>query len=81
MDQAELGAKPDAATGPLQDHPFDYQLTKSGEVRIFRGGRQVTVVRGGAAARLAARLGSSDRADQNLLARATGNYKRGNERR
>lgn len=65
----------------LADAPFAYRITKSGEVQISRGGRVVTVVRGAEARRLGARLGESDAADQHLLARATGNYKRGNERR
>ncbi|WP_460406496.1 hypothetical protein [Actinophytocola sediminis] len=66
---------------PLEDDPFDWRTTKDGQVLISRGGRTVTTVRGRAAAALLARL---DRADddsaQQLLARATGNYKRGNER-
>lgn len=65
----------------LTDDPFAYQVTKSGEVRISRGGRVVVTVRGAQADRLAARLGVSDESDQQLLARVTGNYKRGNERR
>lgn len=64
----------------LRDDPFSYQVAKSGEVRISRSGRLVTAVRGAAAVRLAARLGQSGQQDQQLLARVTGNYKRGNER-
>jgi hypothetical protein len=64
----------------LADDPFSYQVTKSGEVRISRGGRVVVTVRGAQADRLAARLGAGDESDQQLLARVTGNYKRGNER-
>ena len=64
----------------LRDDPFSYQIVKSGDVRISRAGRIVTIVRGAAAARLAERLGQSDERDQQLLARITGNYKRGNER-
>ena len=56
-------------------------MRKSGEVAIARDGRVVTVVRGLAAERLTARLTSaSDEQVQHLLARATGNYRRGNER-
>ena len=64
----------------LAEHPFAYRITKSGEVRVSRGGREIVVVRGAAASRLAAQLGADPDADQQLLARATGNYKRGNER-
>ncbi|MCD2500051.1 MULTISPECIES: hypothetical protein [Microbacterium] len=49
-------------------------------VRITRGGTLVTVVGGADARRLLARLGDSDENDQALLQRATGNYRRGNER-
>lgn len=64
----------------LSDDPFDYLVTKSGEVRIARGGRVVTVVRGTAAQKLLTRLGRDPVRDQQLLARATGHYKHGNER-
>ncbi|MEV0839533.1 hypothetical protein AB0I55_08225 [Actinocatenispora sera] len=61
--------------------PFSYQVTKSGEVRISRGGRVVVTLRGAQADRVVARLGAGDEADQQLLARVTGNYRRGTERR
>jgi hypothetical protein len=52
-------------------------VTASGQVLISRGGRQVTVVRGTSAARLAAQLeaAADERAVQLLLAKATGHYK------
>lgn len=66
----------------LAEDPFDYQVTRSGQVRVSRGGREVVVVGGRDAAKLAARLETADEAQtQHLLARATGNYRRGNERR
>lgn len=65
----------------LSGDPFAYRLTKSGELHVSRGGRVVTVVRGAEARRLAGRLGRDEAEDQHLLARATGNYRRGNERR
>lgn len=61
--------------------PFDYEITKSGEVRVFRGGREVVTVRGRAASALGARLGRGEESDQAALRRVTGNYKHGNERR
>lgn len=60
--------------------PFTYRIAKSGDVYISREGRLVVMVRGNAASKLAAALGNGDESDQQLLARATGNYKRGNER-
>lgn len=64
----------------LAEDPFGYRVTKDDQVRIERGGRVVVTVSGGAARRLISRLGRDDAVDQQLLARATGNYRRGNER-
>jgi hypothetical protein len=65
----------------LEDDPFDWRVTKDGQVLVSRGGRVVTTVRGPAAAKLQGQLARADEAGaQQLLARATGNYKRGNER-
>ncbi|GAA4829597.1 hypothetical protein GCM10023221_01130 [Luteimicrobium xylanilyticum] len=64
----------------LDDDPFDFQVTKAGTVRVFRGGREVVTVAGRAAEKLVASLGVDDATDQQLLARVTGNYRRGNER-
>lgn len=56
-------------------------MRKTGEVEVRRDGRTVIVVRGDAAAKLARKLkGCTPDGVQQLLARATGNYKRGNER-
>jgi hypothetical protein len=66
----------------MANDPFDYRVDKSGTVRIFWGGRCVTVVGGDNARKLAAKLASADEAGvQRLLQRATGNFKHGNERR
>lgn len=65
----------------LDDDPFDWRVTKDGQLLVSRGGRVVTTVRGATATKLLGRLeGSDDDTVQHLLARATGNYKRGNER-
>jgi hypothetical protein len=66
----------------LEDDPFDWRVTKDGQVLVSRGSRVVTTVRGPAAAKLLGRLEvAADEEAQQLLARVTGNYKRGNERR
>lgn len=62
---------------------------KSGELQILRDGKPVTLLGAAQAERLLAALArcegddevSSEAQRQRLLARATGNYKRGNERR
>lgn len=65
----------------LEDDPFDWRTTKDGQLLVSRGGRLVTTVRGTEAAKLQARLDRSTEDEaQHLLARATGNYRRGNER-
>lgn len=68
--------------GRLESDPFDHRVTKDGRVLVSRGGRQVSVVAGTAADRLVAALaGADDAGIQLLLAKATGNYRHGNERR
>lgn len=70
------------ARGRLVDDPFDYRETKAGEIMISRGGRIVQTLGGAAAARLLKALTTADeRQSQLLLAKSTGNYKRGNESR
>ena len=64
------------------DDPFSYRVTKAGEVMISRGGRTVLTVGGAAAVKLVKAIDATttDAAEQLVLAKATGNYKRGNER-
>lgn len=61
---------------------FSYRPTKDCRVRIDWNGRTVTVLKGGDAKRLLSRLnGAEPETIQLLLAKATGNFKRGNEKR
>jgi hypothetical protein len=63
------------------DPPFAYRIAKHGAVRISRDGRLVAVVAGDQGRRLIERLRAADPdGTQQLLARATGDYRRGNER-
>jgi len=74
-------------TAREQPAAFRYSTTKDGRVRISwvgSPGGAVTTVAGTAAARLIDALeaaGTDAERVQRLLARATGNFKRGNERR
>lgn len=61
-----------------QAEGFTFQKRKSGDVVIFHHGRLATTLRGDAATAFLDELG--DGSDQELMARATGNYARGNER-
>lgn len=61
---------------------FAWQATKDGRVRLSWRGRVVTTLTGARAARFLREIGGADDdAAQLLMARATGNFKRGNERR
>ena len=65
----------------MDQEQFSYGTTKSGQVRVAFHGRHVVTVSGSAAERLSAQLDGADPAKvQLLLAKATGNFKRGNER-
>ena len=70
------------ARGRLDENPFSHRTTRSGQVLVSRGGRRIAVVAGEKARRLLARLGgaASEEERQLLLAKATGNYRHGNER-
>ncbi len=61
---------------------FSWKATKDGRVRISHHGRVVTTLAGDRAAAFRSRVEAGDEAGaQALMARATGNYRRGNERR
>lgn len=73
---------PPDARGRLVEDPFDHRVTAAGSVVAYRGGRLVATISGSRAERLIAALDTADEdRRQHLLARATGNYRRGNERR
>ncbi len=57
---------------------FSYTTRKNGDIVISHHGRAATVLRGRAAGRFLTKLGTEDA--QEVMARITGNYKRGNER-
>lgn len=57
---------------------FEYAVTPAGEVRIRHHGRLATTLRGRRAADFLQDVSGGD--EQLLMARVTGNYKRGNER-
>jgi len=60
---------------------FAYRLPKDGSVRISHRGRHVVTLAGERAARFREQVAGADEdAAQLLMARVTGNFKRGNER-
>lgn len=63
------------------DLGFSYRFRKSGEVEIVHHGRLATTLRGTEAMKFVEMASNGDSAAaQQLMARVTGNYKRGNER-
>lgn len=58
---------------------FTYTKYKNGDVVILHHGRIATTLRGRRADQFLAKVVDGD--EQAVMARATGNYKRGNERR
>lgn len=67
--------------GRLEEEPFGWSSTKNGQLRISYEGRVVTTLAGPQASRLERRLVEADpHQAQLLLAKATGNFKHGNER-
>lgn len=57
---------------------FEWARHKNGDIVIVHHGRVAATLRGRRAEEFVAEV--SDRDDQELMARVTGNYKRGNER-
>ena len=56
---------------------FEWTQRKSGEVVVTHDGRTATILRGRAAAKFLSDVSRGD--PQEVMARVTGNYKRGNE--
>jgi len=71
------------AVNPKNDDDlgFSFRPTKDGDVTIFRSGSTVTLLRGDSARSFLTEMREASFPDQQqLMARITGNYKRGNER-
>jgi hypothetical protein len=63
---------------PGSPEGFDYAVRRNGDVVISHRGRRATVLRGGRAGEFIDEVEGGDA--QQVMARWTGNYKRGNER-
>lgn len=65
----------------LEADTFDFKETNDGKVMLYHNGRQVEVLTGKDAEKFIKRAqGADHQALQLLMARATKNFKRGNER-
>lgn len=66
----------------IQDLGFTFKETKAGDIIIYHHGKQAAILRGARAQKMLGDLdASSFEHQQQLMARLTGNYKRGNERK
>ena len=69
------------AADAVVDLGFDFEARQNGEVVIFHRHRLAAILRGQAAQQFIVQANElSDAALQQVMARVTGNYKRGNER-
>lgn len=60
---------------------FTYQVSKAGKVFIYWQGKQVTILAGPAAQKFISKIAALNTPEaQLLMAKVTGNFKRGNER-
>ena len=67
--------------GYLEGEPFDYRETKTGQVFLLWEGQHVKTLKGKDAQKFLNKTAQLDtHATQLLLAKLTGNFKRGNER-
>ena len=68
-------------TDPLAENPFSFAASKDGRVMIYANGRLAKTLKGGEAAKFLSKAEVSvNRQLQVLMAKATGQFKFGNER-
>ncbi len=67
--------------GKLKEHPFNYHITKDQQLHIRWQGKTVTILKDRKADAIIQKLTAADEYEKQLiLAKVTGNFKRGNER-
>lgn len=65
----------------LDEEPFEYKELKDGKVQIYWNSKPVMLLKGAEAHKLLKRLENSEgKQTQLILAKVTGNFKRGNEK-
>ncbi|CAN5907761.1 hypothetical protein BH24DEI2_BH24DEI2_08650 [soil metagenome] len=68
--------------GKLDAEPFSYRTSKDGKVFLSFESKQVKILKGNEAERFSTAVSGASVSDaQLLMAKLTGNFKRGNERR
>ena len=67
--------------GKLDEEPFDYQITKDKRVLLYYEGKLIKTISGKIASKFISQIEATDwQETQLILAKVTGNFKRGNER-
>ncbi|WP_160686677.1 hypothetical protein [Clostridium sp. C2-6-12] len=65
----------------LEDGIFSYKVSKDKKVFIFWNGKQVSILKGKESEKFLSRVKNASEIDAQLvMAKATGNFKRGNEK-
>lgn len=65
----------------LDEEPFEYKISKDSKVFIYWYGKQVTILKGKDSERFLVKIqGADPKEKQLLMAKITGNFKRGNEK-
>ena len=68
--------------GKLEEQPFTYRTTKDGKVFIHWHGRQIIILKGKTAEKFITSIEQADAQHaQLLMARVTGHFKHGNEKK
>lgn len=66
----------------LDDNVFTFRVTKDEKVFIYWSGRQVSILKGKKAKKFLSKIRNVDEKQKELImAKETGNFKRGNERK
>lgn len=65
----------------LDEEPFSYKITKDKKVFLYWYDKQVSILRGKESERFIAKIKAADAKEaQLIMAKITGNFKRGNEK-
>ncbi len=65
----------------LDEEPFSYKITKDNKIFIYWNGKQVSILKGKESERFLLKIQDKDIKEvQLIMAKITGNFKRGNEK-
>ncbi len=76
-----MNERPVDQRGILQEEVFDYQITKANLVLLYHRNKHIKTLKGKSAEKFQKQIANASDFDaQLIMAKATGNFKRGNER-